>query len=322
MYRHILVPLHPPELAVDAIGRALAFARPLGARVSFFHPIEDAGADADSPLHTLAAPELRDTRRTGRARELLSKAEAGARAMGVPADARWARGRSAAAATIRAAHSLSCDVLFMVPAGGGVGAFQLSLLASAGMAVLVAPPIAPVPGQAALGVLRDEHRAIASVIHACTSLLAAAREAGEAADPAPLRAAIACLGTGALGQHHAKEEAHLFARLRPHAPDLDTEFDELQKQHARDELLAGELAMRVSLLEEAHGTVARLEATRALEDAMVRFAELHWEHMGREEAIVLPAARERLQAADWAALNEVFVHPPEPDWRQLLNRLS
>src|SRR3954466_13306863 len=94
MYRHILVPLHSGDLAFEVVGRALALARPLGARVTFFHALQDPECLAAGPFELLHldSPDLRDTRRTGRTRELLAKAEAGARALGVPCDARWSRG--------------------------------------------------------------------------------------------------------------------------------------------------------------------------------------------------------------------------------------
>jgi len=320
MYRHILVPLDARDLAFEVVGRALAIARPLGARVTFFHALEESAdtlAAVPPELLDLSSPELRDTRRTGRTRELLAKAEAGARAQGVPCDARWSRGQPAPAATIAAARALGCDVIFMAPQRGeraapAVGTVTLSVLAGAGLPVLVAP-IVPSEEQRAVAVIRDEHRAIAAVIHACTSLLAAARESGTAADAGALRTALGYLDAAPLGQHHDREERFLFARLRARSHTLDAELDELQKQHARDEVLLAELATRLAALEGAANERDRLAATRALERAAERFAELHWDHMGREEGVLLPAARELLQPQDWMELNAAFVHAvPRP----------
>ena len=331
MYRHILVPLDAGDLAFEVVGRALALARPLGARVTFFHALQDPDCAAAGPLELLhlGSPALRDTRRTGRTRELLAKAEAGARALGVPCEARWSRGHPLAPATVEAARVLGCDLIFMAPqAQAGIGSATLSVLASAGIPVLVAPAVPPALEERAVSVLRDEHRAIAAVIHACTSLLAAARESDGPADPAVLRAAIAALRGTPLGHHHQREERHLFARLRARGPALAAEFDELERQHVRDEALLDELSVRLAVLEDAAGLPARIAATRALEQAMARFAELHWEHMGREEAVVLPVARALLQPEDWAALNAVFLHAgsPQPgagqDFQQLLARIG
>ena len=327
MYRHILVPLVSGDLAFEVVGRALALAQPLGARVTFLHALQDSHHDGSAQLLQPDAPELRDTRRTGRTRELLAKAEAGARALGVPCDAHWTRGQPPAAAIVETTRALGCDVIFLAPAAeGGITSGMLSVLASAGVPVLVAP-ITP-PEHRALAVLRDEHRAIASVIHACTSLLAATRENGDGIDTKALHAAIACLRAEPLGGHHGREERHLFARLRTRTRTLDGELEELERQHARDRTLLDELDRRIAALADAHGATQRETATRALEQAMERFAQLHWEHMGREEAVVLPAARALLNDRDWAELDQQLVHAaatdrrPAPDFHPLLARIG
>jgi len=329
LYRHLLVPLVSGDLAFEVVGRALSLARQLGARVTFLHALQDDRQPGSGPARLLPPddPELRDTRRTGRTRELLAKAEAGARALGVPCAARWTRGHAPAAAAVQAAEALGCDVIFLAPeAHGGVGSGTLAVLATAGVPVLVAPIAAP--EHRAIAVLRDEHRAIAAVIHACTSLLAAAREAEGMVDTQALRAALASLRDAPLGGHHAREESHLFTRLRSRTHELDGEIEELKRQHLRDETLLDELAVRISLLEDATGATPRNAAMRSLEQAMDRFAELHWEHMGREEAVMLPAARALFSEQDWAELDTLLVHAPgtepatELDFRQLLARIG
>ena len=41
MYRHLLVPLDDSPLSAETVGRAVEFARTLGARVTFFHAQAD-----------------------------------------------------------------------------------------------------------------------------------------------------------------------------------------------------------------------------------------------------------------------------------------
>jgi len=43
-----------------------------------------------------------------------------------------------------------------------------------------------------------------------------------------------------------------------------------------------------------------------LEEALNACAQFTWEHMGREEGVVLPAARRYLRDADWNTLSEAF----------------
>ena len=41
MYRHLLVPVDDTDLSVEVVGNAVALARPLGARITFFHAVAD-----------------------------------------------------------------------------------------------------------------------------------------------------------------------------------------------------------------------------------------------------------------------------------------
>ena len=51
MYRHLLVPIDDTDLSVELVGNAVGLARPLGARITFFHAVADHAAslrgDAD-----------------------------------------------------------------------------------------------------------------------------------------------------------------------------------------------------------------------------------------------------------------------------------
>jgi len=317
MYRHILVPLDTTDLSIQVVGSAVALARPLAARITFFHVVEDSedSLAGDLELLRVTSPEVYDYARSGRTRELLAKAEAGARAFGVACDARWTRGRRPAAAIVEAARTLECDLIYMASHahGGKLGmAFvseTLSVVMNAGLPVLIAAAGDPPAPERAIAVIRDEHRSIAAVIHAATRMLASARETGSAANEDAMRAMLTYLRGFPLTQHHPKEEQHLFPRLRARTHELDAELDELERQHVRDGALLGELGELTARLEAASGAAARIQVTRELEQAMGRYAELHWEHMGREETVILPAAQQYLQADDWTALNDAFAEP-------------
>ena len=102
MYHHILVPLDATELSIQVVGGAVALARPLGARITFFHVVEQSedALAGDLELLRVTSSEVYDYARNGRARELLAKAEAGASAFGVPCDARFTHGRKPAPAIV------------------------------------------------------------------------------------------------------------------------------------------------------------------------------------------------------------------------------
>ena len=109
---------------------------------------------------------------------------------------------------------------------------------------------------------------------------------------------------------------------------MDAELDELERQHLRDAALLEELGRLTQALAAADAA-GRIALTDKLAEAMGRYAELHWEHMGREETVILPAAQKHLQPEDWEALNAAFSEPgamPEGelsglDYHHLLGRI-
>ena len=96
----------------------------------------------------------------------------------------------------------------------------------------------------------------------------------------------------------------------------------------RDEQLVAALAQQVEALVAADAE-ARLAVTRALEDDVARYARFLWDHMGREEGVILPAAQRHLLAEDWASIDAAFAENRDPnfggdtdrEFRQLFSRI-
>ena len=334
MYRHLLVPIDDSNLSIDVVGNAVGLARAVGARITFFHvltgPSRPAGSDAERPCVT--APPGDSPAYSGKARELLAKAEAAAHACGVPCTSLQQPGDQPAAAIVEAARTGGCDLIFMASHGqrrrpGAAPASQtLAVLMNAGLPVLVAATGDPKPPAHAIGILRDEHRSLAAVMHAWMQALATARRGGVGADAAQMRGIVRYLQTFAVALHHPKEERHLFKRLRERTDAFDAELDELQRQHLRDEQWVAELAALVEALAVSSDTAA---ATRALDDAVQAYARFLWEHLGREEGVILPAAQQHLNDADWAEIDRAFQANRErrehgerdTAWQQLFSRI-
>jgi nucleotide-binding universal stress UspA family protein/hemerythrin-like domain-containing protein len=330
MYRHLLVPLDTTDLSVQVVGNAVAFARQLGARITFFHlaPDPDDAMGRDLELLRVTSPADYEYARGGRTRELLAKAEAAARALGVTADSRWSTGSKPAAAIIDATRSVGCDLVFMATHGHGgklgmaLASDTMTVLLNAGVPVLVCAAGEPKAPERAISVIRDDHRALAAVIHAWTEALAKARDAGKPVSAQAMRDVLNYMSGFPLTMHHPKEEQWLFPRLRARTHTLDAELDELNRQHARDHALMDELAVLVKALEDAGDEPEALAATRRLEHAVLRYAEFHWEHMGREEAVVLPAAQQYLTDEDWTEINAGFDESSESrEYRQLMAKI-
>lgn len=302
MYHHLLVPVDGSDRSVELVGHAVALAHRLGARISF--------VDAEHA--------------TGRTRrESLIKAEAAARALGVPCESAAAAGTQAAAGLAALAGARGCDLVMVASdPDREPGAEDRAALADAGIALLFSAA-APGAGRSrAIGVIRDDHRSLAAVLHIGMKALAAARASAVAADPVLMRCIVDYLRAFACELHHPREEEQVFARLRERSEAAWAEIDELERQHAREQCMVADLARSTEALARA-AAAETPAATAALEAAVGAYAAFAWEHMGREEGVLLPAAQRHLTAADWAAIDAAFARESarEAEMRALFSRI-
>ena len=290
MYRHLLVPIDSSDRSIELVGNAVGLARAVGARITFFRALPSAAGS------------------TGRTRELLAKAEAAARAFGVPCDSLQAVGDRPGSAIVETARAMHCDLVFMaLHEARSKPDATLGVLMDAGLPVLLSSAREPEVPAHAIGILRDEHRSMAAVLHAWMDMLSRARAQGGVPDGALMQAMLRYLQEFPVVVHHPKEEAHLFSRLRERDPTLSFELDELERQHRRDqELLAG-LAQHLAST-QAGGAAA----LGTLEQAVQAYAAFLWNHLGREEAVILPAAQRCLTGDDWQHIDAAFAHARDP----------
>src|SRR5262245_61148413 len=331
MYRHLLVPVDGTDLSTETVGRATEFARTLGARITFFHARPDHAASVfgDAEIVRLTSPPDFAYAFEGRARELLAKAESAARSQGVPCESRRTVSDTPYLAIVAAARDAGCDLIFMASHGRRsnigmmLGSQTLKVLVHAGIPVLVSANANPEPPAKAIGIIRDEHRSLAAVLHAWMHLLASTRRAGTRPDPKLMQAMLRYLQTFAVALHHPKEDDYLFRKLRARTSDTDAELDELERQHVRDQELVAELAAMTDDAARGTGDLAELER------AVTRYATFMWEHLGREEGVILPAAERHLTAEDWVEINAAFSENRDPrfggdtdaEFRRLFSRI-
>jgi nucleotide-binding universal stress UspA family protein/hemerythrin-like domain-containing protein len=316
MYRHLLVPIDGTDLTTETVSNAVEFARSLGARITFFHAQQDHAAafSGEAEIVRLTSPVDFAYTFQSRARELLAKAESAARALGVPCGSAAAVSDSPWRAIIAAARESGCDLIYMASHGRRssigmmLGSQTLKVLVNAGMPVLVAATSEPAATSQAISIIRDEHRSLGAVLHAWLHLL----ESGQAAAPREelMRAMIQYIRTFPVALHHPKEEQYLFRKLRERTSKCNAELDELERQHARDPQLVDELARAV----ERHAAGEADLAT--VKEAVSRYALFIWEHMGREEGVILPAAQRYLTPADWDEINTAFSANRDPHYGQ------
>jgi hemerythrin-like domain-containing protein len=136
-------------------------------------------------------------------------------------------------------------------------------------------------------------------VHAALRAVRKARASGVRHEAQSLREIVMRLGELQGSRHCSMTEA-LFARLRERTSTVDAELDELERQHQRAAQMHHELAALVASDQESVATGTQLEET------LNACAQFTWEHMGREEGVVLPAARRYLRDADWNTLSEAF----------------
>jgi hypothetical protein len=269
MYRHLLVPVERSDACVEAIGHAAQLARSLGARITFV---------------CRSIGESRDAAQQRHAEALLARAEAAARAQGVPASVQAAQ-RSATFEGFGQDTSSDYD-LVCVAQGSAVPPLP-------GVAVLVCPGDARPTVTKVVATLLGAHRARSDAYDDTLAALRAKRTGQpgiDAAQPSAMRATIERLVAEDV------DEKALMAALRERTSSLDAELDELARLAERETDL---LARIVESLRHDAGSALNDEA---IEDMLHACARVAWERMGRIEGVVLPASRSFLRDADWNTL--------------------
>jgi nucleotide-binding universal stress UspA family protein len=298
MYQHFLVPVGDVGSSIEATGHAVAFAQTMGARVTFL-PI----------LYQHAAALRRLASRAGDVRErtleLLARAEAAARAQGVPYSSIAVSDETSFDSIVAAAVRSGCDLICIASGQRLTEAGDVALAPSDdsgadNVAVLICAADSRPATSRAIGRLLDEHRTIADTVHALLDMVRTLRSAGQRPEPISMREALKHLRDLQIRRHRLKEAARFFARLRERTSVADAELDELECRHRRDIQLLDELTELVGRDSEPGVPAGRLE------QALCVYAQFTWEHLGREEGVVLPAARRYLRDEDWNEIATAF----------------
>jgi len=326
MYRHLLVPLDDSDRAIETVNKAVNLARTLGARVSFLHVHDQHLAPADSD----AMPSGYAATHRERARALLTKAEAAARALGVPCDSLVFEGDQPHEIILDTARKSGCDLIFMAPhsrnaaRGETLGSQTLQVLTAGETPVLVSSALDASLAHPMVDVIRSEHRALAAVLHAWLHLL----DNTVLQDPATvielMRAMAHYIVKFPLALHRPSEHDYLFFVLRGRTAVVHAELDELERQHERERAMAETLGDEVEHYAQGQATLGQLR------DAVETYAHFMWEHMGRVEGVVLPAAQRYLSDADWNEIQASATRPgsfrangdAQAAYRQLFSRIA
>ena len=153
---------------------------------------------------------------------------------------------------------------------------------------------------AAIARIKDEHLALASVLYGLRHATAHIREHGTP-DFRLLFALLDYIVEFPERLHHPKEDHYLFRALATRCADARSLVAELAAEHVRGDALIGTL--RDALLDYSRIGAGAFEPFAAAVEDYVAF---HWQHMGKEEEVLLPLAQRHLTGEDWARIDAAF----------------
>ena len=159
----------------------------------------------------------------------------------------------------------------------------------------------------AIRIIRNEHRSISSVLHGLQELARTAQNPLVRPDFAVLRAMVYYIDAFPERLHHPKENDALFPRIVTRAPAALALVNELRAEHEKGAALIRELDRALISFE----AVWPFGADR-FEEAVRAYADFHWNHMRKEERVLLPLAEEALTEEDWKAVAAEFARNEDP----------
>ena len=159
----------------------------------------------------------------------------------------------------------------------------------------------------ALQIIHDEHAAVAAVLRSMLQMLQRGPDAAAERFFDVLRAMLFYIDEFPERSHHPKESELLFPRIARVAPQLMTVIYRLEQDHLQGTGKVREL-QHLLLAWELLGDSRR----EAFEAAARDYVDFYLTHMRTEETELLPVARQKLDAADWAELDQAFQAHSDP----------
>lgn len=158
-----------------------------------------------------------------------------------------------------------------------------------------------------LAQLYEEHSSLDAVLHAMSALVREVTERGRFIDPKIFRAILYYLDVFPEREHHRKEEAILFPRIRLRTRDADAILDQLTCEHEAGENAIRELEQAFVRYEE-YGDHEFAAFAAAVDTYVKRYRE----HMRKEEREVMPLAQRVLTPEDWVDIETAFATHRDP----------
>jgi hemerythrin-like domain-containing protein len=154
----------------------------------------------------------------------------------------------------------------------------------------------------AVELIREEHAALASVLHALRDTVDRSRTSDVPPNFERLRAMLFYMDEMPVRLHHAVEEQLLFPRIRERCPPLRPVLDRLEAEHSRGEGTVQSLERALTAWQ-----VMGDDRREAFELLLRGYVDGYLGHMEVEENYVLAVAHDYLSEADWLDLHAAFV---------------
>lgn len=158
-----------------------------------------------------------------------------------------------------------------------------------------------------LAIIQREHRALAAVLYTFDHVLADLRAGEIEPDFTLFDLMLDYVQDFPDRFHHPKEDEVLFPLVLARAPETKGMIADLQTQHHEGVRLTNDLKWKLDAWKkDPKGGLAAFDA------AARQFIDWQRKHMAKEERTVMPAAREKLTAEDWAKADAAFADNDDP----------
>lgn len=175
------------------------------------------------------------------------------------------------------------------------------------MAIAATTGAVLMPRAATIEVIKSEHRSLGKVIQALQGIAGETFEDGREPDFALLCAMLYYIDIFQDRMHHPKEDGHLFRALRLHSAAANDLLDELQAEHLRGAQLLRDVERML-----VHYRGGAPDGAELFSGAIETYADLHWDHLRKEEQQVLPLVDQWLTEDDCRAMAAAFKSNDDP----------
>jgi hemerythrin-like domain-containing protein len=159
----------------------------------------------------------------------------------------------------------------------------------------------------AIQIIKDEHRALSSVLSSLQVISRKAVHAGDKPDFSWLWALLQYVDRFAERLHHPKEELYLFRVLERRSPDIGRKIARLRREHAANAGHSIRMCDALANWERGDPKAGPFFASVASD-----FTKFNWRHMRREEREILPVAQATFTDADWREIDRAFAANDDP----------